>query len=366
MREFTLITLAALGSAVLGGLFGALIGWLSPEFISLLTQPRPVSEPARFGAATGLVAGLFIGTAVMAFGLMIEAARAWVKRLTPRAEGNTDAVTAPERGASDAFRASGASASRWVNAGSPPQEKRTGRRCQSRRSPPRFLERVSMDDALQRYKAFIDSLRPLMERYFKVEDLPVLEGPEGEAAKLLFAKLNPEERALVNLLFRHITSTGVGQTLEYLDQFVDTGQLKLVWQGHELPSEPFGDDLATDWWNRCEGAAWPDESLCPVHKERLQVEPVPIAYGLIRHPLEYYQARKELFPLANAVIEGGCIVGSAKVQSSPYCEGCRKALANWARETGLQAGLPRDCISFFKRYGRPAEAEASADRPPEG
>ena len=218
-----------------------------------------------------------------------------------------------------------------------------------------------MDDALPQYKAFIDSLKPLMEHYFKVEDLPALDGPEGEAGKLLLAKLNPEERTLVNRLFRHLTSTGVGQTLEYLEQFIDAGKLKLVWQGHELPLEPYGDDLATHWWNRCEGAPWPDESLCAVHKERLQVEPVPLVYGLLRHPLEYYRAKEELFPLANAVIEGGCIVGSQNVQSSPYCEGCRKSLANWARETGLLAGLPRDRDWFFKRYGSPAEAGRPRD-----
>jgi hypothetical protein len=108
MREFTLITVAALVSAVLGGLFGALIGWLSPEFIGVLTQPQPVAEPARFGAATGLVAGLFIGASVMAFGLMVEAARAWVRRLTPRTDGSAEPGTASERAVSDAFQASSA------------------------------------------------------------------------------------------------------------------------------------------------------------------------------------------------------------------------------------------------------------------
>src|SRR4051794_16197823 len=106
MREFTLITVAALTSAVLGGLFGALIGWLSPEFIGVLTQPQPVSEPARFGAATGLVAGLFIGASVMAFGLMVEAIRGWVKRLTPGKEGNAEVAATTERAVSGAFQAS--------------------------------------------------------------------------------------------------------------------------------------------------------------------------------------------------------------------------------------------------------------------
>lgn len=218
-----------------------------------------------------------------------------------------------------------------------------------------------MDDALRQYKSFVDSLTPLMEHYFRVENLPALDGPEGEAAKLLLAKLNDDERELVNRLFRHITSTGVYQTLEYLDQFMEAGKLRLSWCDQELPLERYGEDLASDWLTRCEGEAWPDESTCPVHHELLQVESVPIVYGLIRHPLEYYRAYKESFPLANAVIEGGCIVGSDKFQARPYCEGCRKALARWARGTGLRAGLPRESESFFKRYGGQAEPGTTAD-----
>jgi hypothetical protein len=218
-----------------------------------------------------------------------------------------------------------------------------------------------MEDSLRQYKAFVDSLTPLAESYFKVEDLLGLDGPEGEAAKILIAKLNEEERRVVNRLFRHITGTGVYQTLEYLDQFMGAGKLKLAWLGQELPLGPYGEDMATDWLNRCAGEPWPDESTCPVHRQMLQVEPVPIVYGLIRHPLEYYRACKESFPLANAVIEGGCIVGSDKFQARPYCEGCRKALARWAKETGLHAGLPRDGDTFFKRYERLAEPDAAAD-----
>jgi hypothetical protein len=221
---------------------------------------------------------------------------------------------------------------------------------------------LSMHDDLRHYKAFVDSLTPLVESYFKVEDLPGLEDSEGEAAKILLAKLNEEEREKVNRLLRHITDTGVYQTLEHLDRFMEARKLKLTWLGQELPLERYGEDMATDWWNRCEGKAWPDESACPVHQQLLQVELVPIVYGLIRHPLEYYRACKELFPLANAVIEGGCIVGSDKFQARPYCEGCRKALARWARETGLRAGLPRDEDSFFKWYGGMAEPGATGER----
>jgi hypothetical protein len=73
MKIFFLIVIAGLGCAALGGGFGWLVGILSPEFIALLVQPDPVSEPERMGAALGLVSGLFLGAATMGFGLVVEA-----------------------------------------------------------------------------------------------------------------------------------------------------------------------------------------------------------------------------------------------------------------------------------------------------
>jgi hypothetical protein len=75
MREFVLMLAAGLGSAALGGGFGSLIGWLSPELIGVLAYPHPVLSPVRFGAATGLIAGLLIGAPAMGFALLVGAIR---------------------------------------------------------------------------------------------------------------------------------------------------------------------------------------------------------------------------------------------------------------------------------------------------
>jgi membrane protein YqaA with SNARE-associated domain len=87
MREFWHITVAAIGSSLLGGAFGTLIGWPSPEFINVLAQPNQVQDPLRFAAATGLVSGLLLGAAVMGFGLLLAALRA--RRSTVPAEATT-------------------------------------------------------------------------------------------------------------------------------------------------------------------------------------------------------------------------------------------------------------------------------------
>jgi len=80
MRVFVLIVIAGLGCGALGCGLGWLVGWLSPEFIALVAQPNSVEEPQRLGAALGLVSGLLLGAIAMAFGLLVEAFRAWAIR----------------------------------------------------------------------------------------------------------------------------------------------------------------------------------------------------------------------------------------------------------------------------------------------
>src|SRR5262245_11202544 len=86
MRGFVLIVLAGLGSAALGGGLGWLVGRLSPEFVGLLAQPSPVADPRRLGAAFGVVSGLLLGALAMAFGLLVDAVRAWAGRGRAAAE----------------------------------------------------------------------------------------------------------------------------------------------------------------------------------------------------------------------------------------------------------------------------------------
>jgi len=86
MRGFIFILLAGLGCGVLGAGGGWLIGRLSPEFIALVAQPVPVAEAENLGAALGAVSGLLLGAGAMAFGLVIEAFRAWALRPRPPAE----------------------------------------------------------------------------------------------------------------------------------------------------------------------------------------------------------------------------------------------------------------------------------------
>ncbi len=77
IRNFLLILAAALASAVLGCLFGALIALLSPEFVVALFRPD-AAHHVRFAAAVGAVWGLFIGTAAMCFSIAVAAIAEWL------------------------------------------------------------------------------------------------------------------------------------------------------------------------------------------------------------------------------------------------------------------------------------------------
>ena len=84
MRAFILIVAAGIGCSILGGLFGFAIGSISPEFLRAITLiPQlgaEVQDAPRLGTAFGMVCGLFLGTAVMAFSLVLQTLREWITR----------------------------------------------------------------------------------------------------------------------------------------------------------------------------------------------------------------------------------------------------------------------------------------------
>ena len=78
MWNFLAILAAGLVSAVLGGLFGAGIALLSPEFVSGLFRPEP-GDLVRYAAAVGAIWGLFVGAGAMAFVIAVAAIANWFR-----------------------------------------------------------------------------------------------------------------------------------------------------------------------------------------------------------------------------------------------------------------------------------------------
>jgi len=71
LRYFLYIVVAAFVSAAMGGLFAALVSVISPEFVKGLFSPPSDSPLARYAMAVGMIWGLFLGTAVMGFSLLL-------------------------------------------------------------------------------------------------------------------------------------------------------------------------------------------------------------------------------------------------------------------------------------------------------
>src|SRR5262249_62220806 len=65
-REFLLILAGGVIGTVLGAGFGALVGFVSPEFMDALTHPYPIHTPVRVGMAMGMIGGLLVGAMAMA------------------------------------------------------------------------------------------------------------------------------------------------------------------------------------------------------------------------------------------------------------------------------------------------------------
>ena len=71
LRYFIYIVLGALASSALGGVFACVVAWISPEFVGSLFGRPGDGSLVRYAAGVGMIWGLFLGTAVMGFSLLL-------------------------------------------------------------------------------------------------------------------------------------------------------------------------------------------------------------------------------------------------------------------------------------------------------
>ena len=71
VRYFFYIVGAALLSSALGGLFASAVALISPDFVRGLFVPPGDASLCRYAAGVGMIWGLFLGTAVMGFSLLL-------------------------------------------------------------------------------------------------------------------------------------------------------------------------------------------------------------------------------------------------------------------------------------------------------
>jgi hypothetical protein len=91
VRYFLYILAAALGSAALGGGFAAIVAFVSPEFVGDFFPKANAAAGgvSRYAAAVGMVWGLFIGTGVMAFCLLLATIHRIIDAFRGRGQSST-------------------------------------------------------------------------------------------------------------------------------------------------------------------------------------------------------------------------------------------------------------------------------------
>ena|SRR5258705_13983799 len=84
LRYFFYVLGAALLSAVVGGIFAAVVAVISPEFVKGLFTPKDGTLLPRYAAAVGMIWGVFIGAGVMGFCLglvtLVQIAKVFTKK----------------------------------------------------------------------------------------------------------------------------------------------------------------------------------------------------------------------------------------------------------------------------------------------
>jgi hypothetical protein len=74
LKYFLSIVGGALAASVLGGVFACVVALISPEFVATLFSREASAAGGslvRYAAAVGMIWGLFLGTAVMAFSILL-------------------------------------------------------------------------------------------------------------------------------------------------------------------------------------------------------------------------------------------------------------------------------------------------------
>ena len=83
LKYFLYVVGAALASSLLGAVFACAVALISPEFVKTLFSTSVTGSLVRYAAGVGMVWGLFLGTVVMAFSLMLTVLGRLVRALRP-------------------------------------------------------------------------------------------------------------------------------------------------------------------------------------------------------------------------------------------------------------------------------------------
>lgn len=91
LRYLMYIVAGALTSSIIGGLFALLVAVVSPDFVKGLFSSAAGANLQRYAAAVGMIWEIFLGTAAMAFSLMLVTAVQLAKAIRKKSNETPDA-----------------------------------------------------------------------------------------------------------------------------------------------------------------------------------------------------------------------------------------------------------------------------------
>lgn len=114
-------------------------------------------------------------------------------------------------------------------------------------------------NGVERYQEFVDGLvkrrEGVLPYWIREKGWPSL--PENEPVNALLSKLTPDEKEIVARIAREARDDGIHDTLVFIQEQMDSNNLRLVMGGVELPVSPFDTEIFWDWVSRADGAPWP-------------------------------------------------------------------------------------------------------------
>jgi hypothetical protein len=126
-----------------------------------------------------------------------------------------------------------------------------------------------MNERLSIYHQFIDSLVKLKDgvlgHWITKKGFPDLK--ENKRINEFLSRMSAKDKKIIALLVEKGRRGGIHDVLVFIQDQVNTEELKIYKGEFELANEPYGTTMYWDWTCRCEGDEWPTDDLEKEYKE---------------------------------------------------------------------------------------------------
>lgn len=116
-----------------------------------------------------------------------------------------------------------------------------------------------MENGLELYKAFIDGLAKKKDGVYKkwITEKGYPQTEDNKEINDLLNNLSKEQRNILSKMICDARSSGIHDTLAYMNEMMDCDGLELIQNGFAYPHDEF-DSMNYDYICRCNGDEWPD------------------------------------------------------------------------------------------------------------